>query len=53
MHELTADEHVSIYWAMCERDDVQKLTQQLTDGLIHPLEYADAIKRIGAELGIQ
>ncbi len=49
MHEITADEHVSAYWSMCDDAEVQDLTKQLADGLIHPLEYADKVKRIATD----
>lgn len=53
MDKLAADEHVSKYWAMCDDPTVQELTTQLANGLIHPLEYADAVRRIAADFGIQ
>ena len=46
MHEITADEHVSAYWSMCDDAEVQDLTKPLAEGLIHPLEYEDKVKRI-------
>ena len=46
-------EHAEAYWAMCDDAEVKELLTQLFNGLIHPLEYADAVKRIATRYGIQ
>lgn len=53
MDSITAEDHVSAYWHMCDDPEVQELTNQLANGLIHPLEYADAVKRIALKYNIQ
>ena len=38
--------------AFTDREDVKDLTRQLTDGLIHPVEYASAINILAREAAI-
>jgi hypothetical protein len=38
--------------AMCDHPEVVELTEQLYNGLIHPLEYADAVKAHAVKAGI-
>ena len=40
------------YWDFCELAEVKLLREQLIAGLIHPIEYANAILILGERNGL-
>lgn len=38
-----------LWWTMLEDQQVKDLQKQLSDGLLHPLEFAYAVVRIGSK----
>lgn len=48
---MTADN--TQWWAFCDNETVKDLGQQLADGLIHPLEYANAVYALADSIGLK
>ena len=46
----TEQDNVQEYWDFCEYPTIVELSQQLREGLIHPIEYAHAIVAFAARL---
>lgn len=38
-------------WVFCDNETAKELGQQLADGLIHPLEYSNAVHALADSIG--
>lgn len=46
------DRNDTAWWDFCDDEKVQDLGRQLADGLIHPVEYANAIFELAMDAGL-
>lgn len=46
------DRNSAAWWDFCDNEKVIDLNQQLADGVIHPVEYANAIIELAMDAGL-